>query len=117
MRWRISLYHLGDGAIETLPGQDGLNINPMWAPDSRSIAYVSNRTGTENLFLRDLQSGTTYALSTTGVLGASATPDGRFIAFGGQSGNLYVWDAQAAAIVSSRKTGPVDWTLRIGNSS
>ena len=64
-------------------------------------------TGTENLFLRDLQAGLTYALTSTGVLGASATSDGRFIAFGGQSGNIYVWNAQAAAIISTNSTPAV----------
>src|SRR5439155_22884081 len=64
-------------------------------------------TGTENLFLRDLQAGLTYALTSTGVLGASATPDGRFIAFADQGGNVYVWDVQAAAIVSTNSTTAV----------
>jgi len=63
--------------------------------------------GTENLFLRDVQMGTTYALTTAGVLGASVSPDGRFIAFGGQGGNVYVWDAQAAAIVYTNSTAAV----------
>ena len=53
-KMRIALYHVQDGAIDVLPGQAGLNINPMWSPDGRSIAYVSNRTGVENLFLVDL---------------------------------------------------------------
>ena len=29
------------GSITVLPGQSGLNLNPQWAPDGRSIAYVS----------------------------------------------------------------------------
>jgi WD40 repeat protein len=63
VRWRLSLYNLEDGHIETIPGQDGLNINPMWSPDGRSIAYVSNRTGIENLFLYDLDTKEHYQLS------------------------------------------------------
>ena len=53
-KMRIAVYHVQSGAIDVLPGQSGLNINPMWSPDGRSIAYVSNRTGIENLFLVDL---------------------------------------------------------------
>ena len=73
---------------------------------------VGPLSGSENLFLRDVQSGATYALTTTGVLGASATADGRFIAFGGQSGNLYVWDTQAGARISTNVTGLIS-TLAI----
>jgi len=64
-------------------------------------------SGTENLYLRDLQLGTTYALTTTGVLGASAVSDGRFIAFSGQSSNIYVWDSQAAARVWTNRTSAI----------
>ncbi|MGH7634221.1 MAG: TolB family protein, partial [Gemmatimonadaceae bacterium] len=60
---RIALYDLASGRIELLPNQAGLNINPMWAPDSRSLAYVSNRSGIENLFLYDLNSRQQYQLT------------------------------------------------------
>lgn len=66
-RLRIALYHLATGRIEILPGQDGLNINPMWAPDSRSIAYVSDRTGIQNVFLYDFSDHEHYQL--TNVVG------------------------------------------------
>ncbi len=62
-KMRIAIYHLADGTVEVLPNQGGLNINPMWAPDSRSIAYVSDRTGIQNLFLYDLGSREQYQLT------------------------------------------------------
>jgi len=39
-----------------LPGQKGLSINPVWSPDSKSIAYVSDRNGTPNIYLHNLSS-------------------------------------------------------------
>ena len=60
---RIALYDMATGHIELLPNQAGLNINPVWAPDSRSLAYVSNRSGIENLFLYDLNSSQQYQLT------------------------------------------------------
>src|SRR5438034_761076 len=50
---RIGLYHLADGRIELLKHMDqGKNINPVWAPDGRSLAFVSDRsTGISNIFL------------------------------------------------------------------
>jgi WD40 repeat protein len=57
-RWQIAVLSLESGDIETLPGQRGLNLNPQWSPDSRSVAYVSDRTGIANVFLYDFESRT-----------------------------------------------------------
>jgi WD40 repeat protein len=70
MPWRIALLDLASGAVTVIPGQAGLNLNPQWAPDGRSIAYVSNRTGTANVFLYDLDAREHYQL--TNVAGAVA---------------------------------------------
>ena len=59
----ITLMDVESGAITTVPGQGGLNINPMWAPDGRSIAYISDRTGSANVFLYDLTTKEHYQLT------------------------------------------------------
>ena len=72
-----------------------------------NLALGSFTAGYENLFVRDLQIGTNYALThttyTSGSPVGSMTPDGRFVAFcGGISGStakLYVWDSQLAELV------------------
>ena len=51
-----------------LPNQAGLNTNPQWAPDGKSIAFVSDRDGTSNLFLYDFTTRTHYQL--TDLVGA-----------------------------------------------
>jgi WD40 repeat protein len=61
--WQIAIYHMDGGNVELLPGQEGLNINPMWAPDSKSIAFVSDRTGGQNIFLYDIASKQHYQLT------------------------------------------------------
>jgi Tol biopolymer transport system component len=66
--WRIALLDLESGSVSVLPGQAGLNLNPQWAPDGRTIAYVSDRTGTPNVFLYDLDVHAHYQL--TRVAGA-----------------------------------------------
>lgn len=66
--WRIALYDVATGGVTVLTGQDGLNINPQWAPDGKSIAFVSDRTGIANIFLYDLESKEHYQL--TNVMGA-----------------------------------------------
>src|SRR5438270_7908174 len=67
-KWRITLLDLEKGTLTVLPGQNGLNINPQWSPDGRSIAYVSDRTGIANIFLYDIGAGEHYQL--TNVIGA-----------------------------------------------
>src|SRR5438094_555124 len=69
---RIALLHLDTGAIDMLGNMDvGKNINPVWAPDGRSLAFVSDRTGIANVFLYDLADAQIYQLTNmfTGVQG------------------------------------------------
>jgi Tol biopolymer transport system component len=69
---RVALYHLDTGRIEVLPRMDrGKNINPVWAPDGRSIAFVSDRTGISDVYQYDFTDGNLYALTDlyTGVSG------------------------------------------------
>ncbi|HET7586380.1 MAG TPA: hypothetical protein VFK13_15815 [Gemmatimonadaceae bacterium] len=70
---RIALYHLDSGRLEVLPGQAGLNINPMWSPDGQFIAYVSDRNGVQNLYLYALAEQQHYQLTNVvgGVLAAT----------------------------------------------
>ena len=67
-KWRVALYDVASGTISVVPGQAGLNINPQWAPDGKSLAYVSDRTGIANLFLYDFTTREHYQL--TNVVGA-----------------------------------------------
>src|SRR5437867_3375964 len=61
---RIGLYHLDNGAVEVLPHMEhGKNINPVWAPDGRSIAFVSDRTGISDIYLYDFGANTRNQLT------------------------------------------------------
>ncbi|MBI2796888.1 MAG: PD40 domain-containing protein [Gemmatimonadetes bacterium] len=70
-RLAVTLLDLETGAITTVPGQAGLSINPMWAPDGKSIAYISDRNGTSNVFLYDLATREHYQL--TNLVGGAAS--------------------------------------------
>jgi len=100
---------------------DGLNPGnsdsflPILSADGRYVLFHSKASnlatgssgGVENLYFRDLQTGTTYALtSALGGIGAysaaSMTPDGQSVAFIGTavggSGTLFVWNSQSKAL-------------------
>ncbi|GAC1516545.1 MAG: DPP IV N-terminal domain-containing protein [Gemmatimonadaceae bacterium] len=64
----IALLDMQTGEITNLPGQAGLNLNPQWSPDSRGVAFISDRTGIANVFLYDLDRKEHYQL--TNVIGA-----------------------------------------------
>ncbi len=62
--FRIALYHLDSGTIEVLDHMDqGKNVSPQWAPDGRSLAFVSDRNGVSNVFLYDLDTRNIYQLT------------------------------------------------------
>jgi Tol biopolymer transport system component len=68
--WQIATYDMESGAVEVLPAQAGLNTNPQWAPDSKSVAFVSDRTGIANVFLYEFETREHFQL--TNVTGAIA---------------------------------------------
>jgi Tol biopolymer transport system component len=61
--WRISLYDVEKGEISLIPGQDGKNLNPQWAPDGQSLAFISDRTGIPQIFLYDVAEKEHYQLT------------------------------------------------------
>ena len=95
---RIALYHLDAGTIEMLGNmQIGKNIDPVWSPDGRSLAFVSDRTGIANVFLYDFADGQIYQLTNmfTGVQGI--TPLSPVLSWAPQADRLafvYYEDAQ-----------------------
>ncbi len=61
---RIALYDVDTGSIELLePADRSKSASPQWAPDGRSVAFVSDRNGVSNIFLHDLDEKATYQLT------------------------------------------------------
>jgi len=86
-----------------------LSYSPTVSSDGRYVLFCSQAqnlvpgtfTG-DNLFLRDLQLGQTYGLTTGGYVSYSMTPDGQNVAFitvAGGNTILYVWNSPAAAMI------------------
>jgi Tol biopolymer transport system component len=93
------------------PG-DKASSDPIISTDGRYVLFRSRATNlapgafgsATNLFLRDLQSALTFPITTTGASCAAMTPDGRWVAFGGAAGSMYVWDTLGASLVYSNST-------------
>src|SRR5574341_1000900 len=87
---RLAVYSFADRHIELLDHMAGQNINPQWAPDGLSIAFVSDRTGIPNVFLYDLTEREVYQLTNafTGISGI--TPISPAISWAAQADRLAI---------------------------
>ncbi|MEX2609837.1 MAG: BamA/TamA family outer membrane protein [Gemmatimonadota bacterium] len=73
---RVGLLDVAGGTISLLPHQEeGKNINPQWSPDGTELAWVSDRTGKNDLYLFDLASATLERASDflSGVMAVTPT--------------------------------------------
>ena len=89
------------GLTPTVQGQDTRNMNPVWSPDGKLIAFVSNRDGGPDIYLMDSSGGSVENLTADEGfdLGPSWSHDGRRIAFVSNRGgdnDLYVLTLDAA---------------------
>ena len=87
----------GDAARVTASG--GIESQPVWAPDSRRLAYVSTRDAGQHLYLYDFAAATEVAL-TTGAgtdLSPVFSPDGKALAYLRDRRELHVMDLDTRA--------------------
>jgi Tol biopolymer transport system component len=70
--YRIGLLEIATGNV-TLPEGMGVgkNVSPVWSPDGRALAFVSDRNGINNLYLHELDRNVTTRITDfyTGVSG------------------------------------------------
>ena len=100
------------------PHGSGKNVSPQWAPDGRSIAFVSDRSGVSDIYLYDLGEGQIYQLTDfyTGVqgitplspvlsLGARRRPPGVRVLRGPEVRRLHDQQPAGAQAVALRPAG------------
>src|SRR5262249_8656504 len=75
-------------------------VDPAWSPDGRFLAYSSDKAGTEDLYIRDMTTGTERRLTPTNNADVSAawSPDGTKIAFQTQNFDTQIIDVNTGAI-------------------
>ena len=79
----------------------------LFSSKAGNLTATNFNSGTANLFLRDMQAATTYALTTGGFNAAAMTRDGRLVAFAGPLGTtkIFVWNTQTARLVKTNSIG------------
>jgi Tol biopolymer transport system component len=96
-------HHLG--ASKPLIASTQLDVTPSWSPDGKRIAFKSNRSGSEELWVCDADGANLLKLTSfegPGVILPRWSPDGRRLIFGaltGPGGNFegYLIDANGGA--------------------
>jgi Tol biopolymer transport system component len=95
-------------------GGDGRFV--LFRSQAGNLTTVTPSAG-ENLYLRDRQSGVTYALSTNGIVSASMTLDGRLVAFSdtgaAATGKVYIWDSNLGQRIETIVVGTSIITVSI----
>ncbi|MEU4875631.1 amidohydrolase family protein [Streptomyces sp. NPDC021608] len=92
------------------------NSAPDWAPDGRSLVYVSDRAGTANLWRHDVAAGTSERLTDlpNAQLSPRWSPDGSRIAYQDESGATWVLtlaDGSVTQVVPALyQPGPPAWS-------
>jgi len=93
------------------PG-NGASGSPQISSDGRKVLFRTRASNLglplinagDRLILRDIDSGISRVIAPSNVGCEAMTPDGRFVAFGGVSGNMYLWDSQLASRVLTNNT-------------
>ncbi|MDE2711728.1 MAG: DPP IV N-terminal domain-containing protein, partial [Acidobacteriota bacterium] len=113
----LRLVRAEGGAVSELPVSTGgsghflASAEPRWSPDGRWISYVSDRSGTPEIWLWSVEKGEALRLTGNGgrlIKGYSWSPDGRRIAFAGNRHGQYdVWTVEVSSGEARRLTdGP-----------
>jgi Tol biopolymer transport system component/imidazolonepropionase-like amidohydrolase len=87
------------GDPKPLTRDEPLDTDPHWAPDSRSIVFASDRAGTMDLWIKDVEAppseGERRLTTSLGAeLSPSWSPDGKTIAYVDHDSRLHVVDIQ-----------------------
>ena len=74
--------------------------DPAWSPDGRSIAYSSDKAGTEDLYVMDVAAGSekrVTAFANSAEVAAAWSPDGKMLAYQDQAGATYTLNLASGA--------------------
>ena len=73
----------GGGTAIQLTTQPSYECTPIWSPDSKQIAFASDRNGNFDIFVMPATGGTAQRLTThsSSELPSTFTPDGKYILF------------------------------------
>ena len=92
---KVSMLKLPSLEATPLTQNAALSGYPAWSPDGKQLAYASNRTGHQNIFVRSMDGSNlekAIAPSDTEKVAQSWSPDGRFLSVTERVGTIFqIW--------------------------
>jgi TolB protein len=87
--WKVDV---ASGALQALTDGPSIDVNPVYSPDGRSIAFMSDREGRLEVWLMSADGRGARPLTDVGVMGhfLAWTPDGEFVVFRSSTGKAPV---------------------------
>ncbi|HKY94762.1 MAG TPA: hypothetical protein VJL84_05625, partial [Kiloniellales bacterium] len=85
----IWLYNEADGSFTKLSTFEGEDRNPVWSPDERAVYWLSERSGSFNVWRRDLATGAAEEQVTS-----HDTHPVRFLSISKGGDLVYAWDGE-----------------------
>ncbi len=86
---------------ERLTTWEGLDVEPVWSNDGKSIYFISDREGSQRLFSIEVATKETKQIwnYAEDIQNTILSPDGKRLAFWvtGENGGLYTWDTAGTA--------------------
>ena len=95
-------------AARRLTNDRFVEMDPTWSPDGRAIAFSSDRDGTMDLWVREIESGVERKVASDAVKAAWA-PRGSEIAYMTRDGTLSITGRSAAVHAPMRDAGRPTW--------
>lgn len=83
---------VGGGTAKRITSGTAFDGNPVWSPDGRTIAFISDRSGADNIWLVDADGSHPRALTkgdNTQYLSPRWMPDGKYVVAAKSSPNLF----------------------------
>lgn len=111
------------GDIFSVPSKAGVTYNlsnscesnekfGSWSPDGQSIAYVSDKGGEFNIYIKELKSGVEKQLTNvkTNILGIEWSPDSKSILWSDKNNNLTITDVKTGSetLVEKSEISPMN---------
>jgi imidazolonepropionase-like amidohydrolase/Tol biopolymer transport system component len=104
------------GEARRLTHDTWLETDPAWSPDGTSLAYSSDRGGSMNIWVRDVQTGVDRQVTrgAAAAMQAAWSPDGSRIAFSDPEGQIQVVDVTSGAVTKAHEhlneAGRASWS-------
>jgi Tol biopolymer transport system component/flagellar hook assembly protein FlgD len=110
---RIGIYDIETGSSTPLTDYtDAYEYSPSWSFDGNRVAFVSNRGGSDDVWIKDLATGTlTQITNNIYASNPKLSPDGKKVAYF-EYPNLYIVDITSGNTiqVDTQDEYPIDWS-------